>query len=366
MNPHDSLPPRLTPDDKRILDALAEAHFNLDAMESLSTADYQRAQALLRLLGLMNDYPVSDADEPLLQATLDCLKEHGIADSSFPGTLKLSTEDAAAVDALLEHGLNPNHATHPVGVDENRTRSLQSLLATLDDYPVEEVDETLLHATLARIDHYEDQRRTRLKLTPQEQSTLRGSHGFRLRLPNFITAAAIILLLASVALPILNQVNQQQKDRRSQHNLQYVSQAVDSYANDFGGSIPIARAGFDRTLSRFTDAINLTPLVERNYCQINAPEQPRKQPVMPARWGESNMVLYMDKGNTIINALQQGHMNSPLTIMLTHDSPQHHQLRPDGAILWLNDPLPQSDVTLWRAKGLLWLQDEIKPATAQD
>ena len=60
----------LTPNDQRILDDLIEASFDIEAMEPLSDAERQRAVALCALFGLRNDYPVEDADDTLLHATL--------------------------------------------------------------------------------------------------------------------------------------------------------------------------------------------------------------------------------------------------------------------------------------------------------
>ena len=61
--------PDLSPEDERLLDALIECGFELDAL-SLEGEERERAENILNLLGLMNDYPVEDSDPALVDATM--------------------------------------------------------------------------------------------------------------------------------------------------------------------------------------------------------------------------------------------------------------------------------------------------------
>src|SRR6185503_19655903 len=75
----------LSADDQRALDALVEAGFDRTRLDLSLTAmsmadparcDRERVEAITRLLGLMRDYPVDDADVSLIDATLARIDRH--------------------------------------------------------------------------------------------------------------------------------------------------------------------------------------------------------------------------------------------------------------------------------------------------
>ena len=63
-------PRPLSDDDARVLDQLAEEGFDPARIESLSDADRPRGEAINNLLGLLDQYPVEDASDELIDATL--------------------------------------------------------------------------------------------------------------------------------------------------------------------------------------------------------------------------------------------------------------------------------------------------------
>jgi hypothetical protein len=282
MNLPDASHHRLSPDDERLLDALVDVGFDIEAMEGLSPADRKRTEVLLKLVGLLNDYPVEDADE------------------------------------------------------------------------------TLLHATMAGIDRHEARRAARMTLDPQERQAVRSRRLVPVRLPNFISVAAVILIGASIVWPILNNLHRENMALKSQDNLHYVSQAVNSYADDHNRSVPIAKAGLEGWVNTVTDTLNLTPLLEENYCRLKAPDGTVVQ-ALPGRFGQSNLVLFLDDRNPIIEAIRKGHLDAPLTINLTEASVRPQMLTPDGAILWLRQATPRPDATAWRSRGVQWMKDDIRP-----
>lgn len=64
----------LSKDDQRLLDALIDCSFDpqrLDPpLDTLSEADHERVEKLLDLFGLLDDYPVDDPDDALVDATM--------------------------------------------------------------------------------------------------------------------------------------------------------------------------------------------------------------------------------------------------------------------------------------------------------
>ena len=66
----------LCSDDRQMLDRLVDAGFDIDALGPLSDIERQRANQILRMLGLMNDYPVADADDALIHVTMARIDQH--------------------------------------------------------------------------------------------------------------------------------------------------------------------------------------------------------------------------------------------------------------------------------------------------
>ena len=108
---------------------------------------------------------------------------------SGEGHLKLSAEDQRLLDELMEQGLDPECSAPSAPADRARADRIMSLLGLLDDYPVDEADATLVHATMAHIDRVEDHRGARMTLAPQDRASLQ-SRRFRVPMPNFIGVAA--------------------------------------------------------------------------------------------------------------------------------------------------------------------------------
>ncbi|HMN97396.1 MAG TPA: hypothetical protein PKC43_13200 [Phycisphaerales bacterium] len=75
--PPDFPPPRrLSADDERVLDQLAEHGFDAARLEALAPADRARGRRLVAMLSLLDDTPVADGDETLVDATLARIARH--------------------------------------------------------------------------------------------------------------------------------------------------------------------------------------------------------------------------------------------------------------------------------------------------
>jgi hypothetical protein len=276
--------------------------------------------------------------------------------------LELSPDDQRVVDALFAAGFDEKAIARLPAADRPRADRLVHLLGLMHDYPVEDVDETLVHATLAGIDRHEAERARRMTIDPMEARELRAGRLRRLPLPSLLTVAATILIGASIILPILHNLRQEQVDLKRLNNLRYVSFAVDNYAADYDGAIPTARAGLSGVADAFADAINLTPLIEEHYCQINRPEPESYESSPAGLWFGSNRVLFLGDRNPIIEALRQRRLDRPLLITFGHERARRNILTAEGAILWLDHPpMRAEERPLWRPRGVLWLADDIYP-----
>ena len=155
----------LSPNDQRILDDLIEASFDLDAMEPISEAERERAVALSDLFGLLNDYPVEDADD------------------------------------------------------------------------------TLLHATLARINRHDGAQVSRMKLDPDLVETTKLQGGRRFPLPDFISIAAVILIAVGIGWPVFNQMRNRSVEMQCANNMRVLAEAFNNYASDYSNYMPCITPG---------------------------------------------------------------------------------------------------------------------------
>ena len=83
---------------------------------------------------------------------------------------QLSDADARVLDELLENGgLDVARAETLTGEDAERAGRIRDLLGLLEDYPVEDASDDLVHATLARVNRADAERAARMSIGGQEQ-----------------------------------------------------------------------------------------------------------------------------------------------------------------------------------------------------
>ena len=74
----------LSNEDQLLLGRLIEAEFDIEAIEVSGPAERRRLQALMSLFGLLEDYPVDDADDALLELTTDAIRNsRGLVGTTF-------------------------------------------------------------------------------------------------------------------------------------------------------------------------------------------------------------------------------------------------------------------------------------------
>jgi len=157
---------------------------------------------------------------------------------------QLSADDQRLIDALLEVGFDRNALSAVSPTDNRRLNAISAMLHRLEDYPVEDASETLIHATLARIDRHEDMQAARMKFDSQIDRLDGEKRSLRIRVPDFITVAAVILICVGVCWPMLSSIRQRSMDLACADNLRQVGYAFGQYAADNNQSLPMAMAGF--------------------------------------------------------------------------------------------------------------------------
>jgi hypothetical protein len=260
---------------------------------------------------------------------------------------RLSPQDERLLDTLVESGFDLKKAGALDAEAQRRAEAIMSLLALIDDYPVDDADPTLVDATLAAIDRHERERAGRLTLAAEAEEG--GGRARRLRLPDFVSIAAVLLIGAAIAVPVMNELRERSIDTRCLNNLRWMGYAFSNYANANRGELPIAHAGFSHWAKAFENAvINLGPLIDGGYCEhghLNCPGHeghsgPSYSYQWPAagvrpRWsvGESKVIL--GDRNPLIDALRAGGPIVPGASSSNHAGRGQNVLTTDGGARWL-------------------------------
>ncbi|MCI0365486.1 MAG: hypothetical protein L0Y44_09350 [Phycisphaerales bacterium] len=300
--------------------------------------------------------------------------------------LELCGEDQRALDALMDAGFDRKTAEGSARADRRRVDAVANLLGLLKDYPVEDAEPTLVHATLARIDRHEDEAAQRLSFEARLSRQGGDRAGRRIAVPNFITVAAVLLIGVSVLWPIITTMRQHSVDANCANNLRLMGYAFSNYAADNNDSMPMAIAGSSLSWDRFSNIVNLDPLVKGNYCEAGHLDCPGHAhhvaqgghggPSYSYRWfvpGSSTgwgtgprITVVLGDLNPVMEAARSGNFIPPLSITINHAGRGQNVLANDGATMWLEQPLISGGDNIWLPKGADRLQTGERPMDVID
>ena len=268
----------------------------------------------------------------------------------------LSPQDARLFDALVECGFDLD-ALALTDDDRRRAQTLIRLFDLLHDYPVEDADPALIDATLARIDRHE--RHT------AGAETRQGRWTFRVRMPDFVTLAAVVLIGASVLFPIMSGLRKESIKAACENNVRMLGWAFDAYAADNGSALPTAEAGLASTWSHHVrNVLNLNPLLEGGYCELGHLSCPghrgqagesysyQWQPAgARIHWHTSPKSIILGDRNPVIDAMADG---GPLMVnaaSTNHPGRGQSVLSTDGEVFWLKEPVIGRGDNIWTPEG---------------
>jgi hypothetical protein len=294
---------------------------------------------------------------------------HGDHDIPLTEAHALSPEDQDILDSLVEAGFDLDVAGLG-GQDLERGQRLVRLFGMLDDYPVEEPHESLVDATMARIDQHERQAAQRLSVEFRRGEADGGGRR-PIRIPDLISVAAVILIVASIAIPLMAQFSARADRMACADNMRLVGYGFAKYSADNNGELPLVQAGIASTwTSGFNNIINLRPLVEGGYCE-------RGHLTCPGHDGPDDAFSYQFRGsgvrlgwhgpahlilsdrNPVIDGFRTNRSKvSPLAVSVNHGGRGQNVLSSDGTVLWLEEPIVASD-NIWLPDGVDSLQDEV-------
>ena len=258
--------------------------------------------------------------------------------------LKLSKADAEMLDRLVDVGFEIDELEYLTPEGKQRAQSILATLGILNAYPVEDASDTLIHATLARIDQYETKRTARLQIhSPELETTKRG---FRIRMPDLMSVAAMVLIAVSVFLMINKGAREQSFQTECASNMAMVGRGLVSYALDNEGEMPttsVASLGslFGGVTPQRTDT---ELLAKEGYCEHNhlhCPGHGREssgfsyQNQSAEMWNnirsQGRLFIIIADRNPILNDLLEGGKPDPLTPSGNHGSLGQNHLRDDGS-----------------------------------
>ena len=276
--------------------------------------------------------------------------------------LSLTKADAEMLDQLVDVGFDLGQLEYLTPEDEQRAKSILNMLGLLDAYPVEDASDTLIDATLARIDQYEAQRSARMQIhAPELETTKRG---FRIRMPDLISVAAMILVTVSVFAMLSKSARNQSINNECASNMAMVGRGLFDYAVDHNGNTPTQQAAevaslFGGVAPERTDA---ELLAEEGYCQhnhLNCPGHGEEsggfsfQTQSAETWNaiqkQGKVFFLMSDRNPILDKMLAKQQYDPLTASPSHGSLGQNHLRDDGSIVSGAAPVFGGD--------LIWILD---------
>jgi hypothetical protein len=292
---------------------------------------------------------------------------------------QLCPDDQRLLDALIDAGFDRTAVGQLNNADSRRMDALVKMLGLMRDYPVEDAEDALIDATLARINRVERDRVERMRIENQRQAGARGAwEGRRFRVPDFITVAAVLLIAVSVMWPVLSQIHKTKIDRACADNMRQLGYAFGNYAADYNEALPMAAAGF-ASWDHVSNALNLNKLVEGGYCDrehLNCPGHDELDhlragpsysyrwfvPGAPIRWGTSpRMTVVMGDLNPVIDAARSGIYVPPLTMSPNHAGRGQFVLLTDASTMWLDRPIVGSNDNIWLPSGATQLRLGFRP-----
>ena len=258
--------------------------------------------------------------------------------------LNLCQADADLLDRLVDVGFELDKLDGLSADETARATRMLSMLGLLGAYPVEDASDTLIDATLAQIDQYDSDQSQRMRIETAEIETT--SSGFRIRMPDFISVAAMVLIAVSVFAMISKISRAQSISNQCASNMAQVGFGLVRYATDHKGFAPTAEA--TSVASMFGGLIptraDADKLVEQGYCEhhhLNCPGHGGKgggfsYQTQPAEaWeairNQGQLLIVLSDRNPILESMLAGQEFNPLTRSKNHGSLGQNQLRDDGS-----------------------------------
>jgi hypothetical protein len=280
-------------------------------------------------------------------------------ESFEPSAVTLTEADAAAVDALIDAGFELDRVPEAM---RPRAAAALAVFRRLEAVPGADADDasvdSLVDATLLRIDRHEEEQAARLSY--REHTEARSVSRARLRFADFVGVAAIAILAVSIAIPLMSHVRTSRGIAACGDGMRSLGGSFTAFANDHQGNMPFAASlvpGLDFGSGRFPmsgsyrHGDQLRTLADEGYCDsaacLGCPNHPTPGGTYSFRVPASAAELRMDlvpalvivgDRNPVIELVLGG-----LRVQVEMCSPEHDDrgqnvMRGDGSVVFLRDP----------------------------
>lgn len=377
-------PTPLCPADAAALDALVDAGF--DAGRAARGAEPDTAARIARIAGLLARLEPTGAARTRADARLltDITVARVLRDAarSIEADIALSPDDAAAVDALMAAGWDPEEtpARHAP-----RARKVAAALTGLAD-PIAGARSpgsraALVEATLARVQREVDRTEGLRRLDPETMGA--DARPSRFRLADVISIAAMLVLTFGVIFPTANRWRQEGRIQACAANLQDSGMGFATYANDHGGRLPMHTAGYSGADSNGawwnvgaerSHSANLFTLVREKYvrlseltCPGNSAANPdldvdahtdwrnpeevsysyQLPPPSPLVWSGRIRTIVLADRSPVIDRARRGEPIDPFARSVMHRGRGQNVLISDGSAPLLVSPVLPNGDNIW-------------------
>ena len=239
--PDDALLPRLRPEDARLIDRLVAGDVDADLADQVGPAYEARVRRLLDLIGRWK------AEDPA-----DGLGQRTLVQVLTADPVSLSHEDAAALDAVLalrRQGLTAG----PMPADSReRVEKISALLAMLDRSADEQLPEGLVGRTMLAVQADRAREGRLAGLSSSAGGRWREASGISIR--QIATTAALLLMVLSVLLPVLERGKRDAMIAQCEQNLAGLGVDLQQFASDNKESLATS------ALRETTDDADIDPL----------------------------------------------------------------------------------------------------------
>lgn len=372
--------PILGASDAEALEALIDASYELDAVPADLRDRARRVGELLNLVGTAHhDTGDPASDDALVAATVLAVDRHAASRGS-DSEPALSSFDADALDALAFAGFDA--ARVPSALRERASRHADVAALLTHSVVAQETSPDLTERTLAAVQAEIDRSEHAMQLDG------RRGPGFAWR--EIISVAAMVLIAASVVLPITSQARHMGQTAACASNLASAAAGFGEYMNDFDDRLPVATAGFGSRAAPVSswwnvgkpaesNAANLYHLVPTGYasledlaCPGNADAQTSpaspdardfaslravsfsyRLPTASMRFAapDASGVVLADRSPVIL-AAASGRAVDPFADSPNHNARGQHVLMGDGSVDWIRRATLENGDNIWLPRNI--------------
>lgn len=365
--------------DAQALDALAACEFDVDRVAPELKDRAMRVARVLGLLEARESAATREADDhaALIDVTLARVAR---ARSQRAEDLRLCDDDDDALELLVSAGFAPERVPSGVRARARRQMEIFGLLDGLDGAASVSGREALVARTLARVQSSIDGQQQRMVLETAASRTRRGV------LSQVISAAAMVLLVGAVVVPMASAMRQYGQRAQCQSNMIAAGLGFDAYAKDFRDLLPLAsesRAGtewWNVGDPARSNSANLFTLVRTGYSKLpnlscagnpSACQSLEAAGAMDwrsidqvsysyqnmfavdrARWTQANPVVVIADRSPIIPLAKLGQAFDPMANSLNHVGRGQTVLFNDGSARFLKTPVLENKDNIYLPRAL--------------